>query len=222
MEQLPRFDRVLHFRGSNATPDDVVMSAEAEAEVLRAEVVVCEKLDGINVSIGRVAKERLAFALRDPWTGSLGGTIERAVDIWIRQRYVELMALLAPGEVLYGEWLWHRISIAYRALPDSLIGFALRRRDGRFEPFDRFVGRTRAVGLTIQVPLWRGRLQSGARLRRLCGPSQFAAAPVEGLVVERTRPGKALRFSKWVQPGYRKVHAGEISGEKNDVLETGP
>jgi hypothetical protein len=217
---LPLYPRVPHFIGSNAAPDDLVMSARAQARLLAARVCVFEKLDGVNAALG-LHRGQLRCELRPPWDRALDGAMARALHIYVRQREARLAALLAGDQIAYGEWLWQRVSISYSRLPALLVLFGLRAADGRLRTPAQLRRACARVGLACVQPLFEGRIGSLERLRRLAGRSHYGAARAEGLVVERTHRGAGWACAKWVGPGYRHVTPGALSGARNQLAPEG-
>jgi len=218
---LPLYPRVPHFLDSNAAPDDLVMTPAEQAGLLRAEVCVFEKLDGINAALG-LHRGRLVCELRPPWDRALDGAVARALHIYTRQREARLTALLSGGVIAYGEWLWHRVSVSYRALPELLVIFGLRAADGRFLSPTKLQRTCAQVGLVGARPIYRGRLERAAQLGRLASSSRCGAAHAEGLVVERTRRGAGVSCAKWVGAHYRHVRPGALSGARNQLARSHP
>ncbi len=101
--------------------DDLVLSDAEAARLLADEVIVEEKLDGANVAVW-------LDTVGVPQAATRGGpgALDRANQLgplrgWIAAHGDELRSLLAPGDVLYGGWLWWRHAVAYDALPDWLV-----------------------------------------------------------------------------------------------------
>jgi hypothetical protein len=208
------FPRVGHLPGSSHTPEDVLLSEEEAADFLAAEVQAQEKLDGINVSLRRTGATRVEVGLKIEWSRALAGGVRRAVDIWVRQHERALCELLARGETLYGEWLWHEVSVAYDRLPALLVGFALEDKKRKFVHFDEVAERLRAVGLEPATPIFRGQLRTMKKVRSLVGDSRVGPVRMEGVIIERLDGGWP-RWCKWVEQDYPHPVPGKISGRKN-------
>lgn len=196
----PGFPRIGHLPGSNATDDDEWLADDPAW--LNEEVVVEEKLDGSNVAIWRDGPGSLAVA------GRAGlGARDRAGQLgrlraWAASRHDVLTRLLAPGEVLYGEWLWLVHTIHYEQLPDWLIVLDFWTPSRGFLAHDERDHRAREAGLVPAPVLFRGVLGSWKTLFGLCGVSHFASEPMEGVVVRRERDGVLVDRGKWVRPGF--------------------
>ena len=214
------YQRVPHFIGSNATPDDLILSEKEQTQLLKSECWVQEKLDGVAVAIAWVNRRELAWELRPPWQGALNGALEHRLDLYMRQRKNALRALLKPGMILYGEWLGHRVSVHYPHLSDFFYCYAMRSSDGRYLPLPKVHQLCKNVGLSINEPLWKGPLESIEALRKLVGFSQFSNERMEGLIVKKAHITKGSYCAKWVEPEYVKIHAGLLSGERNGIVPT--
>lgn len=211
------FPRVPHLPGSSNAPEDLLLDDEGARPFLEERVTVYEKLDGINVALRRTGRTRIEAGLKPEWTGVLGGRVARAIDIWQRQRERSLQAALGAREVLYGEWLWHRVSVSYPSLPTLFVGFSWRGDDGELLGTRECRRRMIAAGLDPILPLFEGRLGSVAKLRSFVGRSRCGAERMEGVIVERGA-GRYPRFAKWVEPDYAHPTAGRLSGARNQLV----
>jgi hypothetical protein len=201
--------RIPHLPGSTVAKGDLTLSPEQARPFLSRRVEVNEKMDGISITVGISPLGELEVTLRPPWAGALGGEVHRAANLWGAVNADLLRPLVAGGSVLFGEWLWHRLSLRYR-LPSPV--FLL----GRYEPRSRSIVEVPKVpGLYVPAPLFRGVL-AGRPLESLCRRSQWGRARAEGLVLTlRTRGG--IRWAKWVRPGYEQPMPDELDGTRNEV-----
>lgn len=206
------FPRMPHFPGSTASADDVHLDDVDAAALLASEVIVTEKLDGLRVELARGRGGKIEARLKRPWRGTVD--VERALAIYVAQREAQLAPLLQRGGAVYGEWLLHRMRIAYDRLPDLFVAFALRDGHGRFLPNDEALPALAVAGLTAARPLLRGRPGSLAALRRLLGRSGCGSARMEGLVVAVCGAGPE-RCGKWVERGYVPLTPTALTGAHN-------
>ncbi|MBI2375047.1 MAG: hypothetical protein HYV07_13705 [Deltaproteobacteria bacterium] len=208
------FPRIPHFPGSNAGPDDLVLEASEARIYYETKAIVLEKLDGINVAIGRGRRGTLSASLRGVWSRESRARLTRTIGIYLELHRAELGALLGPHDTLYGEWLYHRLSVPYDRLEDDFVGIALRSH-GELIPAEEAMARIEGAGLTPNRPVFRGRLRNPSHLRSLVGQSRFGRTRMEGLIVEIDHE---RRWAKWVDAAYRKHPRGRVPEEKNEVL----
>lgn len=221
MSVYSSFPRIPHLEGSAFDVDDVVLDAESSKRWLQREVRAFEKLDGINVTFQCVGRGHVRFAVKDEWQGALGGRLERAIEIWMLQHKVRLQAALKGGAHLYGEWLWHKISVGYRQLPAPLLGIAFRDERGRLLPFDLATERICAAGVVPTRPLYSGVVRTRQKLKRLAKTTAFGAEQTEGLILEAADTpyiSEEDGWAKWVRSDYQHPRRETLTGEKN-VLE---
>lgn len=194
--------------------DDVVLSAADRAALLEAEVVVEEKLDGMNVMLWSEAGA--------PRVGSRGGELtsnrsgERGrLRAWAGMRADSLAVCLHDRFVVYGEWLRRRHAVPYEHLPGQLIGFdILDRRTGEFIGMDRRDTLLAELGIANPPARFRGVLGSTVELDKLLGPSAFAKARAEGLVI-RTVDGRSPRVAKHLDPAWHGIGSAPWAGENH-------
>jgi len=221
MSVPPKYPRVPHVAPSPAaTADDVVLSAAQRSALLSLEVVVEEKLDGMNVVVwveGGV-----------PRVGTRGGadTSDRSGERgrlrrWASMHADELKTGLGSDFVFYGEWLRRRHAVAYSRLPAELIAFDVFDRSAQC--FLGVVDRDRVLaGIGVPGPpeRFRGTLTSLGRLDSLLGRSAFADAPAEGLVI-RTADGGEPRIAKHVAPVWSQIGETAWAGENRLAVAAG-
>ena len=216
----PTYPRVAHLAPAlTVEADDVVARSDQRAAIIGREVVVEEKLDGMNVMVW----------LEDgaPKVGTRGGedTSDRSgergrIRAWAVEHRDELAAALHPDGVLYAEWLRRRHGVPYERLPAPLVGLdVLDVATGEFLDIDARDERLRAIGLPSPPVRFRGRLSGMHELTALLGPSAFAEAPAEGLVI-RTADGREPRILKLLDPVWAGIGSVPWNGE-NRVLVAG-
>jgi hypothetical protein len=218
---LDRFPRMPHVPGSRAAHDDVHLDVAQTSALLAREVIVTEKLDGLRVEIARGRGARIHATLKPSYRGALDGGVERALAIWVAQREPMLSPLVQRGGAIYGEWLLHRLHVAYDALPDFFVAFALRAHDGRFVDNDRALDLLARAGVTAARPLARGVFtlaQVKALARRRSQYAQHGRARMEGVVVAACGAGPDA-CAKWVAPHYVHVARDEMTNARNAVRE---
>lgn len=211
MSVPPTYPRIPHLVPSRAvTADDDVLAGGHRNELLELEVVVEEKLDGMNVCIWLDGGA--------PRVATRGGTdaIDRSgergrVKAWAAMRRDRLAAALGEDLALYGEWLRRRHGVAYERLPDVLMGLDVydRRRE-RFLGVDERDAVLERLGVAKPPVVFHGVLGSLDRLATLLGPSAYASGRAEGLVV-RAR-GQRL-VAKLVDPAWHAIGTLPWRGE---------
>lgn len=209
----PKYPRVPHFAPSvAATPDDVVLALDGRDELLQVEVVVEEKLDGMNV---------MAWVQDGiPLVGTRGGadTSDRSgergrLKAWAAIHADALGQVLGDRWALYGEWLRRRHGVAYSRLPAELIGLDVwDRAEEAFlgvDDRDELLGR---LGIPGPPQLFRGVVGTPERLAALFGASAFADDRAEGVIV-RAVAGTPRRVAKLVDPAWQGIGALPWEGE---------
>lgn len=217
---MDSFEAIPHLPGSQLGDDDVALTSAEAAPFFDEEVVVLEKVDGINLVLRREGR-RVRGLMKQRWRSALDGRVQRAIDLWIRQREAALRSAIPAGYDLTCEWLWHQVSLSYDRLPGEVLAFGARDRSGRPLPFFEARPLIAAAGLPENAPLFEGRLGDARRLRSLVGQSHYASSKkvrMEGLVLQRAPEHDEL-WAKWVEPGFVEVGPHELSGAKNRVLD---
>ncbi len=214
------FSRIAHLPGSHADVDDLVLNDDEAAAFLAQETLVFEKLDGLNVMITSAGAGRLQASLKSDWRGVGGGRVETAIAIWLAQRESTLARALPGASCLYGEWLWHTVSVPYTHLDDVFVAFSLRDHRGRLVSHDRMANQLEGSGVAVAQPLCRRRLRHPSAVSRLARRGRFTSGTPEGVILDVDGGDEQRRFAKWVNASYVHPHKGALSGEHNQRRQT--
>ena len=203
MSVPPPYPRIPHLVSGRGTRDDRVLATEEVAAFLARPVVVEEKLDGANVVLW-LEDGRVECALRSGL-----GAADRAGQLgplraWVGERSDELRSLLEDGLALYADWLYLTHTVAYERLPSYLMALDLRRPDGSFLTVDERTATCAEAQLCVPAELWRGVAGRVVTVEGLVGPSRYADAPAEGVVV-RPLDGAEPRIAKLVRSGFDRL-----------------
>ncbi|MBL8939974.1 MAG: RNA ligase family protein [Archangium sp.] len=230
---IVKFPRTPHLEGSELQPgDDDVPRMHRRA--LEGDVVVTEKLDGINIGLrfddhGKAwLFSRSHFIGAEPWFDRLKAQIAaNAVGLFER---------LGTRFVVYGEWLFARHTVFYDSLPAYFFVFdALEIEGARFLSTAERSELLDGLGLSEAPVVWRGKGRALPEVEALLGRSQFASpsladsfealiasrglvlekeraqtqlnGQMEGLCFRLERDGRFVSRCKYVRPGFRQTIA---------------
>lgn len=217
----PKYPRVPHLDGTSATASGDRIASDPEfAALLSAEVIVEEKLDGMNVM--------LWAAGGSPQVGTRGGaeTSDRSgergrIRAWAGARTDAVVSVLADDLVVYGEWLRRRHLVPYDRLPDEFVVLDAYSRAA--EEFLTPAGRDQIaewLGMVTPPRRFHGVLRTMARVHELLGDSAYGPGRAEGIVV-RTADGSPPRVAKYVDPAWRGIGSAPWSGH-NTLVTVAP
>ncbi|MDD5461528.1 MAG: RNA ligase family protein [Methylococcales bacterium] len=184
-----RFPHTPHIAwlGNGLPRDDKLLTPQETDDLLIADVVVEEKLDGANLGISIGADSQLRVQNRgqylvEPFTGQFS-----RLSSWLAQHRYEFNHALDKQLILFGEWCAAKHSLDYETLPDWFLLFDVYDREQR-----RFWSTTRRntlagfLGLNVVPQLLRDHV-TWSQLKNLlaASSSQFRQGPLEGLVIRR-------------------------------------
>lgn len=208
-----KYPRIPHLSASSAVGgDDIVLDSGAPGLLVGREVVVEEKLDGMNVMI------RLVDGA--PRVGTRGGadTMDRSgergrVAAWAAVHRDELARGLGADRLLFAEWLLRRHAVPYDRLPAELVGIDVYDvAAATFLAVDERDAVLAAVGIPRPPVRFRGVLRDLRELDALFGPSAFGeGVRAEGLIV-RPVDGSEPRVIKHVDPAWGSVGEAPWAG----------
>lgn len=206
MTDFFRFPHTPHIAwlGTGEPRDDKVLSPAEARALLRAQVVVEEKLDGANVGLsvgpdGRVRAQNRGQYLGPPF----GGQFSR-LGSWLTMHEDALFDTLDTHLIAFGEWCAARHSLDYTALPDWWLVFDIYdRRESRFWSTGRRNDWARDVGLPAVPPLVRGRTDLPS-LKDLLNKhrSRYRGGPMEGVVIRAEDERWLDQRAKLVRPDF--------------------
>ena len=119
----------------------------------------------------------------------------------------DLLAVLEPDLILFGEWCAARHSVDYATLPDWFLLFDVYDRTaGRFWSSARRDALAKQAGLTTVPLVWRGKTTLQA-LQSLVTttPSRYRNGPLEGLVIRRESAQWCEARVKLVLPNFTQA-----------------
>ena len=129
-----KFPRTPHLCGSTGSDDDRHLSRQASARlIVDPSLIVEEKLDGTNVGLHFTSVGEIVLQGRGH---ELTAGIHPQYDLfkrWTSVQRPKLEAALGSRFVLYGEWLYAKHTLHYRALPHYFFALDLYDKEtGRF------------------------------------------------------------------------------------------
>ncbi len=216
----PPYPRLPHLTGGRGTRDDLVLAEQEKRDLLAADVVVEEKLDGANVVVWQDDSGRIDVTLRSGPGGMDRGGQLGPLRAWAAAHDAALRASMTQWPVLYGEWLLLTHSVAYDRLPAYLVVLDLwRPTDGFAQPDERNEV-SRSAGLSTPPELWRGVPGILAALEARLGGATWGTTAMEGVVVRRLDNG-APRLAKLVGQGFDQIddHTWRAGRPRNRLAE---
>ena len=191
--------------------DDKVLSPMEATELLNADVVVEEKLDGANLGFsmspnGDLLAQNRGQYLHAPHAGQFARLPE-----WLLLHGDKLRAALAApasaGLMLFGEWCAARHSLGYDHLPDWFLLFDVYDRgQGRFWSTSRRNVLAATLGLATVPRLLEGRFTTSLLKDTLSDQrSQFRQGALEGVVIRRESAEWCEARAKLVRPEFTQT-----------------
>lgn len=198
MSASTKYPRIQHLPWSPGTATDDRRMPDTTA-LLDRPLVITEKLDGSNLCMtsGDLFARTHAHAPRH-------ASFDMAKRLWAGFR------LRIPAEhSVFGEWLYARHSIEYRALPGYFIIFGVREdMTGAWLSWDQTIRLASDLGLPAAPVLWTGQVRTDDELRGrvegLAGQPSSFGGDREGVVVRLAGPITDFDVSvaKWVRAGH--------------------
>ncbi len=221
-DEFVKYPRTPHLFGSRGTDDDKHLSPRDTAAALAdPSLVVEEKLDGTNVGLHLTAAGRLVLQCRGH---EITAGMHPQYDLfkqWATGTRPVLEAMLGDRFILFGEWLYARHSVHYRALPHYFFEFDIYDKTaGAFLDLEQRLAMLEGTGIHTVPVLHRGAIAE-AELRALVGPSRFDSAfdnpltgrtddVMEGLYLRTEAGGRVTARAKFVRPEFvEKVKQSE-------------
>ena len=177
----------LAWLGRQAPRDDKVLSSHEALRLLKGEVIVEEKLDGANIGISCHENGGLKAQNRGQYLDLPSkGQFSRLHD-WMYAHTNDILKVLSPNLILFGEWCSARHSITYDKLPDWFLLFDVYDRSAcKFWSVNRRNALGNAASLKIVPTLFTGTASIESLTSLIEGaPSLFGPSEREGVVVRR-------------------------------------
>jgi len=213
-DDFNKYPRTPHLFGSKGTDDDKHLGRrESEAFIADRSLVVEEKIDGTNVGIHFTTAGRMVLQCRGH---EITEGMHPQYDLfkqWTAVKRPLLQTMLEDRRILYGEWLYARHSVHYRALPHYFFEFDIYDKDRAcFLDLASRLKILEGTGLQTVPVIHRGPVDAD-ELHALIGPSAFQSAfdnPVtgqpddlmEGLYLRTEANGAVAGRAKFVRPEF--------------------
>lgn len=188
-----RFPHTPHlvWLGKDEPRDDKVLSAAEAADLMSAEVVLEEKVDGANLGFSLSDEGNLRAQNRGQYLGQPHSGQFARLPQWLETHGSGIGDALLEhadrGLMLFGEWCAARHSLDYTRLPDWFLLFdVLETATGRFWSSARRDALAAQLGLATTPRLTSGRFKLAELTAKVDSwPSRFRDGPLEGIVVRR-------------------------------------
>lgn len=211
MTDFFRFPHTPHIAwlAQGAPRDDKVLSAQEASDLLGADVVVEEKLDGANLGFSLSPEGVLRAQNRGQYLHAPhAGQFARLPD-WLLLHSERLRAALAPQAnlMLFGEWCAARHSLDYDHLPDWFLLFDVYdRSQERFWSTPRRNALAASLGLATVPQLLQGQCAL-QQLKDLLTRqhSQFRQGTLEGIVIRGDSADWCEARAKLVRPDFTQT-----------------
>lgn len=217
-----KYPRTPHLFGSRGTEDDRHLNERASVRFLADEsLIIEEKLDGTNVGIHFDEKGEMKLQCRGHLICEGMHPQYDLFKQWAQVKRATLEEILGSQYILFGEWLYAKHSIHYRALAHYLFEFDIY--DKEKEEFLDLESRSELLdgtGIETVPVVWRGTLKP-TQLTDLIQESQFDAEfdnpltqrtdnLMEGIYLRTERDGVVTGRAKFVRPEFvEKVKQSE-------------
>lgn len=209
-----KYPRTPHLFGSKGTEDDRHWGPKQSAAFLAdPSLIVEEKLDGTNVGIHFTSAGRLVMQCRGH---EITEGMHPQYDLfkqWVAVKRGTLEILLEDRHILFGEWLYARHSVHYRALPHYFFEFDLYdKQAGCFLALERRLELLEGTGIHTVPVVGQGAMPYEKALG-LITESAFGAefanpltgetdSLMEGLYLRTEAEGRVTGRAKIVRPEF--------------------
>jgi hypothetical protein len=206
--------RTPHLFGSKGTEDDKHLDRKASLAFLSdPSLIVEEKIDGTNVGIHFAPNGRMVLQCRGH---EITEGMHPQYDLfkqWAAVKRPVLERMLADQFILFGEWLYARHSVHYRALPHYFFEFDMYdKAAGQFLELSKRLAMIEPTKIETVPVIHRGRATLEI-LQGLIGPSAFSShfensttgRPddlMEGLYLRTEANGYVTGRAKMVRPEF--------------------
>jgi hypothetical protein len=213
-DHFTKYPRTPHLFGSKGTDDDRHLGPkESAAFVKDASLIVEEKLDGTNVGIHFLSSGRLFLQCRGH---EITEGMHPQYDLfkqWTAVKLPVLEEMLRDRYILFGEWLYARHSVHYRALPHYFFEFDIYDKDAEvFLSLEQRLAMLEGTGIHT-VPVVHQGPATEKKLQALIGTSAYDAEFVhpgkgatdnrmEGLYLRTEADGVVTGRAKMVRPEF--------------------
>ncbi|MEV4696926.1 RNA ligase family protein [Pseudomonas brassicacearum] len=183
---------------------DKILSPHEVDFLIDNNVIIEEKLDGANLGIsldanGNLQVQNRGQYLHPPYSGQFS-----RLNSWLLQHREGLLAMLKPGQIVFGEWCAARHSLNYTKLPDWFLVFDIF--DNENKKFWSCSKRDKlASGLELHtVPcIFNGHVTTKQLIETVMNQdSRYRPGKLEGIIIRRDSKNWCEAKAKLVRPDF--------------------
>lgn len=213
-DDFVKYPRTPHLFGSKGTDDDRHMgAADSSAFIADPSLIAEEKLDGTNVGVHFTGAGRMVLQCRGH---EITEGMHPQYDLfkqWTAVKRPVLEAMLADRFILFGEWLYAKHSVFYRALPHYFFEFDIYdKAEACFLALEWRLAMLEGTGIAT-VPVVHTGSAKHEQLLEAIGESAFASSfdnpltgdvdsRMEGLYLRTEARGVVTGRAKIVRPEF--------------------
>lgn len=213
-DNFVKYPRTPHLFGSKGTEDDRHLGPKASLRFIADPSLIAEeKLDGTNVGIHFTTKGEMVLQCRGH---EITEGMHPQYDLfkqWTATKRPVLEAMLSDRHILFGEWLYAKHSVHYRALPHYFFEFDIYDKiESGFLSLTRRLEMMEGTGIHTVPVVHRGSTRFDQLLERI-GESAFGSlfdnpitgvmdSHMEGLYLRTEADGMVSGRAKIVRPEF--------------------
>jgi RNA ligase len=205
-DEFYKFPRTPHLSWPLNRPpkNDRVLDSDSAREMLSAEVVVEEKVDGANLGLSVDERGEIRAQNRGSWLERRSHPQFNPMWSWISSRRTTLADLMPDGRIFFGEWCFAVHSVHYDRLPDWFLGFDVYETAARkFWSVDRRDEIFKLAEIHRVPRIFKGRVKLADLQKMLeSEPSRLGNGPLEGLYIRRDDGEWLQARAKLVRPDF--------------------
>lgn len=209
-----KYPRTPHLFGAKGTADDKRLNDRQSRNIIEDDsLIVEEKLDGTNVGIHFSDEGELVLQCRGHLITEGMHPQYDLFKQWALVKRDVLEEMLERQFILFGEWLYAKHTIHYRALPHYFFEFDIYdKRQAAFLDLEERKNRLQGTGIET-VPILHSGAVKRTELEHLIGPSVFESQfenpssgdvdnLIEGLYLRTEADGVVQARAKMVRPEF--------------------
>lgn len=167
-----------HLKGSKGTFDDTFMNDRDTDIILKNDVLVQEKIDGVNIGLLFDDCQELIFIQKDKIISPHSKLITVISD-WCNENYDKLFDTIRNEYVLFGELILNENT----SINSWVIMDAIEKRTSRFVSYERLLNLIIPLDLNHIKILYKGKLNSIEFVSGLIKKSAYSNGKMEGVCI---------------------------------------
>jgi len=202
MKNFPFYRITPHLKGSKGTFDDTFMTSEATDRILKQNVIVQEKIDGINIGVYVDENDKFYLIQKNQILPKSAYSNFQEIITWFQQHQELINKILKGKYALFGEYLIGKST--RKGLHKWVIIDAIEISTNKFISYPVLQSLAKSLKLEVTPIIFQGKLKKLSTVKTLINKSIYYSGLMEGVCIRIENSNHTIEKYKFVRENFEK------------------